>query len=122
MLKLKEKEKHKVTCKECLLKYGAIINLFPLKSKSKKSILTESAKLNQNKSALKDCTNILYNNNINKQYQKTSGVNFANMKVETPKGLQKKATQVQKKREKRNQARALVSNMERLWNENTSDR
>ena len=44
------------------------------------------------------------------------------MKVETPKGLQKKATQVQKKRQKRNQARALVSNMERLWNENTFDK
>ena len=30
-LKPKEKEKHKVTYKECLLKYAAMTNLFPLK-------------------------------------------------------------------------------------------
>ena len=48
-------------------------------------------------------------------------MNFANILVETKKELQKKATQVQKKREERNQARAFASNMEMLWNENALD-
>ena len=84
-------------------------------------MLIESAKLNLNKFALKDCTNIAYIN-INKQYQKTFGVSFADIQVETEKLLQKKATQVQKKREKRNQARALACNMKILWKENVLDR
>ena len=50
-LKPKGKEKHKVTCKKCLLKYPAIMNLFPTKYEKQKSILTESAKLNLNKIA-----------------------------------------------------------------------
>ena len=37
-LKPKEEEKHKLTCEECLLKHETIINLFPSKSKNKKSI------------------------------------------------------------------------------------
>lgn len=98
-----------------MLKYPAIINLFPSKSKNKKPNLIESVKLNLNKSALKDCTNIVYN--ISKQYQKTLELNFADILVETQKGLQKKATQVQKKGGK-NQAGAFASNMEMQWNEN----
>ena len=78
--------------------------MFSSKSKNKRSILTKSAKLNLNKSALKHCTNIVHNN-IKKQYQKTFGVNFADILVETQKGLKKKATQVQKKRGKRNQGK-----------------
>ena len=104
-----------------MLKYAAITNLFPSKSKNKKPVLTESVKLNLNKSALKDCTNIAYNN-INKQYQKTFGMNFTDILVETQKGLQRKASQVQKKWEKGNQVRAFASNMEMLWKENTFDR
>ena len=69
-----------------MLKYPAIINLFPSKSKNKKPNLIESVKLNLNKSALKDCTNIVYN--ISKQYQKTLELNFADILVETQKGLQ----------------------------------
>ena len=98
MLKPKKKEKHKVTCKYCLLNFPAIINLFPSKSKNKKPNLIESAKLNLNKSALKDYTNIVYN--ISKQYQNKLGLNFADILVETQKRLQKKATQVQKKGKK----------------------
>ena len=102
-----------------MLKYAAITNLFT--SKNKKPFLTKSVKLNLNKSALKDCTNIAYNN-INKQYQKTFGMNFTDILVETQKGLQRKASQVQKKWEKGNQVRAFASNMEMLWKENTFDR
>ena len=104
-----------------MLKYAAITNLFPSKSKNKKPFLTKSVKLNLNKSALKDCTNIAYNN-INKQYQKIFGMNFTDILVETQKGLQRKASQVQKKWEKGNQVRAFASNMEMLWKENTFDR
>ena len=104
-----------------MLKYAAITNLFSSKSKNKKPVLTKSVKLNLNKSALKDCTNIAYNN-INKQYQKTFGMNFTDILVETQKGLQRKASQVQKKWEKGNQVRAFASNMEMLWKENTFDR
>ena len=82
--------------------------------------MTESGKLNLNKSAYEDCKNIVYNN-INKQYQKTLGVNFLDILVETEKGLQKKTTGAEKKQEERNQARALASNMEILWNENALD-
>ena len=95
--------------------------MLPSKSKNRRSILTKSAKLNLNKSALKDCTNIAHNN-TKKQYQKTFGVNFADILVETQKGLKKKATQVQKKWEKRNQVRAFAINMEMLWSENAVDR
>ena len=44
-----------------------------------------------NKSALKDYTNTVYNNNGNNR------VNFADRLAETRKRLQKKVTQVQKK-------------------------
>ena len=77
--------------------------MFPLKSKSKKSILTEIAKLNLNKTVLEDCPNIVYNN-ISKQYQKTFGVNFENILIEIQNKLQKKVTQVQKKTVKNKQS------------------
>ena len=87
--------------------------MFPLRSKSKKSILTEIAKLNLNKTVLEDCPNIVYNN-ISKQYQKTFGVNFENILVEIQNKLQKKVTQDQKKQWKINKARTFVRNMEKL--------
>ena len=120
-LKAKESEKHKINCKGYLLKHAAVINLFPSKSKNKKSILTQSVKLNLNKFTLKDCTNFVYNN-ANKPYQKTFGVNFADILVETQKELQKKATQVQKKWEKSNQAKTFSSSIEMLWNKNALER
>ena len=67
-----------------VIRYAAIINFFSSKSKHKKSALTESAKLNLNKSDLKDCANTVYNN-ISKQYQKTFGVNFAYILIEKQK-------------------------------------
>ena len=99
-----------------LLEYATILNLFSSKYKNKKSIITESAKLYLSTSTLKDCTNILCEN-INKKYQTAFVVNLADILVETQVGLEKKATQVQEKREKRSPAKAFASNMEMSWNE-----
>ena len=74
--------------------------------------------LNLYKFALKDCTNIAYNN-INRQYHKTFGVNFTDIVVETQKELQKNK---HKGPEKSGKKEIKLELLQVTWNKNALDR